>query len=404
VDCKWCIHAVGASELDFRFSVLQPVVGLWHFKGGISKLKQVTSRVHQDIQRFIIGVIADVPSPDFVIALWSLMDFHYSAQAYVMDEDDLNKLERSLADFHQYKDSILAAGARHGSGNRPISNWHIPKLELMQNVIPSIRRSGVTIQWTVDVTEHANITEIKDPTQQSNNNNYDPQICQHLDRKEKLRRFELATTLHQLALDIATDAVSTGTEDEDNGDKESELENDKHSILFPGLSRPITNYFTISRHLVSASGTVPTPLCSFSIGSTTFHLTSKPSIQCLSVQEAADLFQLTDLPSALSCFVIFEKDNGPSALAPIGGHHRSTGLILPFNKLQVWFKFRIQGYDFHIRDQVLPAQTLFCAPPSTSWPFGRYDTALAATSPNSAWPDTGLQGTCQPHFTLIKFA
>ena len=45
-DCKWCIHAVGASELDFWFSVLQPVAGLWHFKGGISKLKQVTGQVH----------------------------------------------------------------------------------------------------------------------------------------------------------------------------------------------------------------------------------------------------------------------------------------------------------------------------------------------------------------------
>ena len=45
-DCKWCIYAVSASELDFQFSVLQPVAGLQHFKGGISKLKQVTSWVH----------------------------------------------------------------------------------------------------------------------------------------------------------------------------------------------------------------------------------------------------------------------------------------------------------------------------------------------------------------------
>lgn len=176
-DCKWCIHAVGASELDFWFSVLQPVAGLQHFKGGISKLKQVTGQVHRDIQRFIIRVIADVPSPDFIIVLQSLMDFHYCTQAYVMDEDDLDKLEQLLADFHQYKHSILAAGARCRSGNKPILNWYIPKLELMQNVVPSIHHSGVTIQWTADVTEHANITEIKDPTWQSNNNNYDPQIC-----------------------------------------------------------------------------------------------------------------------------------------------------------------------------------------------------------------------------------
>ena len=49
-DVKWCVHAVGGSELDFQFSVLQPIAGFQHFKGGISKLKQVTGAVHQDVQ------------------------------------------------------------------------------------------------------------------------------------------------------------------------------------------------------------------------------------------------------------------------------------------------------------------------------------------------------------------
>jgi hypothetical protein len=39
---KWSIHAIGADELDFRFSTLQPIVGFKHFKDGVSKLKQVT--------------------------------------------------------------------------------------------------------------------------------------------------------------------------------------------------------------------------------------------------------------------------------------------------------------------------------------------------------------------------
>ena len=56
-DCKWCINALGTAEIDFRFSVLQPVIGLRHFKGGISSLKQVTGRTHQDVQHFIVGVI-----------------------------------------------------------------------------------------------------------------------------------------------------------------------------------------------------------------------------------------------------------------------------------------------------------------------------------------------------------
>jgi len=229
---KWCVHAIGSSELDFWFSVLQPIAGFQHFKSGTSKLKQVTSSVHQDVQCYLIRVIAGVPPSDFVVALRSLMDFRYRTQAYVMDEDDLNKLECSLAYFHKHKDSILAANARQGKGNQPIDNWYIAKLELMQNIAPSICHSGVAIQWMADVTEHAHITEIKDLAWQSNNNNYDPQICRHLNREEKLRHFDLATRFHQLALDAgAKEALSASTEDKEDSDDDQEsrakLENDK---------------------------------------------------------------------------------------------------------------------------------------------------------------------------------
>ena len=43
---KWCIRAVGAAEINFRFSVLQPHVSFHHFTEGISSLKQVTGHEH----------------------------------------------------------------------------------------------------------------------------------------------------------------------------------------------------------------------------------------------------------------------------------------------------------------------------------------------------------------------
>lgn len=36
---QWFILAVGDSEIDFRFSILQPTTGYQHFHEGISKLK-----------------------------------------------------------------------------------------------------------------------------------------------------------------------------------------------------------------------------------------------------------------------------------------------------------------------------------------------------------------------------
>ena len=41
-DAKWCIHVVGAAEINFCFAVLQPHTCFQHFSGGISSLKQVT--------------------------------------------------------------------------------------------------------------------------------------------------------------------------------------------------------------------------------------------------------------------------------------------------------------------------------------------------------------------------
>jgi hypothetical protein len=65
------------------------------------------------------------------------MDFRYHVQAYVIDSDDLQLISTALETFHENKHSILDCGARRGKGNKPINNWYIPKLELMQSYVPS---------------------------------------------------------------------------------------------------------------------------------------------------------------------------------------------------------------------------------------------------------------------------
>ena len=71
-DLKWCVHAVGGTEIDFHFSILQPHIGFRHFAKGISNLKQVTGRDHHDVQRYTVGVIAGAVPRDFLIAIWSV--------------------------------------------------------------------------------------------------------------------------------------------------------------------------------------------------------------------------------------------------------------------------------------------------------------------------------------------
>ncbi|KAG1758540.1 hypothetical protein EDD22DRAFT_956778 [Suillus occidentalis] len=319
-DAKWLICAVGESEMDFRFSVLQPMTGYRHFQGGISRLKQVTRRCQRHIERYIIAVSADAVPTGVLTALPRI------------DEEDIRRISDALAEFHANKDMIIVAGVCQGKGNRVINNWCIPKLELMQSIVTSIHNSGVIGQWSTNVTEHAHITEVKDPARSSNNNNYDPQVCQHLDRAEKCCRFELATGL----LDFEE---STEKCDDSNPDDEDPDVNDADEHIPNGATwlRPITNYFEISGLLQRQElGLVPLPLRSFVVKHTALHLAYDPSIRKITVDEAATKFALLDLRPAIANFLQWEETYGHGHVHVIGGPRRAgPTAILPFDRIQI---------------------------------------------------------------------
>jgi hypothetical protein len=123
-----------------------------HFREGISKLKQVTGHCHRDVQGSIIAVCADAAPPGVIVAVRALLHFHYLVQSPCINNDDVCRISAALDEFHTNKDAIINAGVRRGKGHTVINNWYIPKLELMQNIVPSIRSSGVMGQWSVDVT------------------------------------------------------------------------------------------------------------------------------------------------------------------------------------------------------------------------------------------------------------
>jgi hypothetical protein len=401
-DVKWLVCAVGDVELDFRFSVLQPITGFRHFHGGISKLKQVTGRAQRDIQRSIIAVSADAAPSAVITAIRALMDFRYLVQSPRIDDNVLGRISAALDEFHANKHAIIAGGFRRGQRNRVIDNWFIPKIELMQSIVPSIRNSGVIMQWTADTTEHAHITEIKDPARSSNNNNYDSQICRHLDRADKCCRFDLATSL--LENIPGSNQQTTDHGDSDSDDVDFDVDNDDDddipaellaTITSPGHSRPITNHFAIAKLLQDREvGTVPVPLRSFSVGRTSFHLAHVPSIRSISVDDTALKFDVPDLRPAIADFLSREAAHGQDYVHTIGGARRAKPTAsLPFEKLQVWFKLRLQDTDLHDISVVRPAQTLNCSPPSGVWTCGRYDPVIVNDNARCSWPADGLHGT-----------
>jgi len=413
-DLKWCIRMLGAQEIDFRFSVLQPHIGLRHFSEGVSRLKQVTGREHRNIQRYITAVIAGAAPQEFVVAIRSLMDFRYLAQAPVINDTVCNRIGAALSEFHKHKSVILEAGVRVGKGNRPILNWYIPKLELMQSVVSNIKANGAAINWTADHTEHAHIEVVKDPGKSGNNKKYEEQICRDLDRSDKCRRFDLATAIRDARMEFGMSPVSSFVDDDEDSDDENssdkydaphnENRTSSSSTLLNSIltvsnigqtRRAPTNYFEEAICLIrDGDSNMPRPLRTFTAGSrTAIHLNHEPFMRRTLITDIASMFGIPDLAPSLARFLSCATE-GNRSLYTIGGRRPPTnGTKLPFQKLEVWSGLRIQLKDYHNPRIVGPPQTLCAWPPCEERPSGRFDAVLVNTDPDFQWPFSKISGT-----------
>ena len=404
-DAKWCIRAVGSEEIDLRFSLLQPCVGFRHFKAGISSLKQVTGRDHRNVQRYMIPIIADAVPKEFLLCIRALSDFRYLAQSRSIDDHTIIMISLALDLFHENKHAILDAKARVGKGNKPLEHFFIPKLELLHSVVTSIRWSGAPIQWSADATERAHIDVIKTPSGNTNNGQYGPQICRHLDCEERRRLFDLATAIHEAGDDLESILYGSGGNQGDGGDEELDegLNVDWIAELNTvatacGPSRKAVNLFTVANTLATRStleeaASVPVPLRTFSTSRAAFNFNRKPDIPQISVDSLAEKFNLPDLRPALNDF-FSQRSQNPS-IHHIGGRRRTQANIqLPFDDVIVWYSLRMQTLSLD-DDSVTDPRRLAAVPPSDLWPLGRYDTAVFVNdSTNPALsPGVGLDGT-----------
>ncbi|KAG2744479.1 hypothetical protein P692DRAFT_201841509 [Suillus brevipes Sb2] len=115
---KWCLEIVGEAEMDAHFKAIPDFPDLWHFKQGISAVKQWTDTVygiihipcmtteHKQMQCVFVGLLAGaVPSQVLVVAR-AILEFFYSAQLRTHTSNTLQFLENALAVFHANKDIL----------------------------------------------------------------------------------------------------------------------------------------------------------------------------------------------------------------------------------------------------------------------------------------------------------
>ncbi|KAF8060125.1 hypothetical protein FPV67DRAFT_1564292 [Lyophyllum atratum] len=377
-DSKWCIKAVGNEEIDFR--------------SGISKLNQVTGREHRDIQRYLISVVAGCVPKRFLIAVRVLMDFRYLAQSSEIDDPMCQKIDEALAEFHRHKQAILDSGSRCGKRQKVIDNWGIPKLELLQSVVPSIRANSVASQWSADATEHAHITEIKIPAQASNNQNYESQICRYLDRLQKCRHFDLTTAMRDNCIDFrAPPALNLDEENEDDWEFLLQTLMTTSSLLaeldsvspLSGSTRITVDYFALAQRLLGDYPNAPEPLRTVASNKVAFHLIRDPNFRRMTVDDVAEN---TAFRGALRDYLTRLRDKDGD---------------LPFTYLDVWTRVRIQQKTYHYPYNVLPPDTVNANPPSDGWPLGWYDAVLINTDSSKKWPLSGIHGHAVVQLRLI---
>ncbi|KAG2109266.1 uncharacterized protein F5147DRAFT_773077 [Suillus discolor] len=376
-DVKWCLAAVGEQELDFCFSVLQPLTMFRCFHCGISKLKQVTGRAQRDMQHYIVALIADAAPHGVVIAIRTLMDFCYLSQATTINQEHCQKILGALAEFHEHKQDIIACGVRRGAKSKQVlDNWHIPKLELMQSVVPSICQVGSLLQWSADTTEYAHITLIKDSADSTNNINYDAQICRFLDRQEK----SSASSSRMMDTD-------SEHHDLDEGPLAYIDEAHLQTVLDDlwGPKRVVTNFFRKAEQ-VSLDIKAARPLRTFVV-----------------VDVIAEKLSLPDLRGALADYIQREGTMAQK-FHLLGGQHRALSHApLPFDDLMVWFKVRVQQASYHTPSIIPPALTVNASPPSATWKHGHYGAAIFAVDDTRCeqWPTSGLKGHAVVEVHLI---
>jgi hypothetical protein len=392
-DVKWTLEAVGERELDLRYSLVQPRNGYRHFSSGISSLKQVTGREHRDIQRYLLALLPDNIDEEFVLCMRALLDLRYLSQLHLATEEDLRAILNALQLFHANKQAILDLGLRVGKSG-PLRHFEIPKLELLQSIVPCIQWSGTLPQWSADTTERLHIVYIKMPRENTNGRDYPPQICRNLDRQEKCRHFELATMLED-AISTNPDLVSQ-VDDHDRlfntGDDQDWKDDLPHVAGAFRPARSIPNLFAIAEDIQSKPELPPCFPRTFATPTTAFHLNGQANYSRAAITVISALYGISDLLRAIDDFFShFLHDQNTRTIGGRRGPAWSANV--PFDYIRVWNSVRVQTYSQLVPGPA-PPQKLFASPPGGEWLTGRCDTAVFAEDAidGPSCPPVGLDG------------
>ena len=184
----WLTSACGATEIDARCRRLPPNHNIRLFMKGISSLSRVTGHEHDQICRFLLGIIIDIQLPNnlsnirLIRSARALLDFLYLAQYPIHSDSTLRLLTDALSRFHANKGIFLDLGIR--------TQFNIPKIHFMSHYVELIKYFGTTDNFDTQYTERLHIDLAKDAYAATNHKDEYEQMTTWLDRRERVLRHE----------------------------------------------------------------------------------------------------------------------------------------------------------------------------------------------------------------------
>ncbi|KAI0070727.1 hypothetical protein K474DRAFT_1738436 [Panus rudis PR-1116 ss-1] len=206
----WCSKIIGEEEMDRRFKAMPDLVGLRHFKKGISGVSQWTGAEHKEMQKVFVALLAGAVEQEVLVVAKALIDFIYYAQFQVHTSETLRGLESALHTFHAHKSVFIALGIR--------KHFNIPKLHSLLHYLESIRLFGPLDGFNTELSERLHIDFAKHAYLAGNHKDFIAQMTIWLRRHEAM---DLRTAfLEWLAQQEEAERTGGGTSDGDESDSE----------------------------------------------------------------------------------------------------------------------------------------------------------------------------------------
>ncbi|KAF9471791.1 hypothetical protein BDN70DRAFT_819556 [Pholiota conissans] len=188
---KWIYAACGEAEIDARCRRLPPNHNIRLFLKGITHLSRVTGTEHDQISRFILGLLVDIRLPDglsntrLVRVVRSLLDFIYLAKYPIHSSETLDAMEEALFTFHENLDVFVLLGIRE--------HFDIPKFHFIGHYRTFLELYGTTDNFNTEYTERMHIEMAKEAYAATNRKDEYSQMTLWLERREKIIQHEKYT-------------------------------------------------------------------------------------------------------------------------------------------------------------------------------------------------------------------